>query len=69
MFSKYLVYNKHKINLNFIYLSQNCLLILICKILKRKWILFAKRYIDVEDKKVLILLKDILLLKFKLNIN
>ncbi len=52
MFSKYLVYNKHRVNLNFIYLLQNCLLILICKILKYKRILFARRYIDIEDKEI-----------------
>ncbi len=52
MFSKYLVYNKHRVNLNFICLLQNRLLILICKILKRKRILLAKRYINVNDKEI-----------------
>ncbi len=52
MYSKYLVYNKYKVNLNFIYLLRNCLLILICKILKYKRILLAKKYIDVEDKEI-----------------
>jgi len=53
MFSECLIYNKHKINLNFIYLSQNRLLIfLICEILKRKKILLAKRHVDVEDKEI-----------------
>ena len=52
MFNKYLIYNKHKINLNFIYSLRNCLLILICKIFKRKRILYAKRYEDFEDKKI-----------------
>jgi len=53
MLSECLVYNKHKINLNFIYLSQNRLLIfLICEILKCERILLAKRHIDVEDEKI-----------------
>jgi hypothetical protein len=52
MFSKYLIYNKHKVNLNFIYLLRNRLLILICEILKRKKILLARRHVDVEDKKI-----------------
>ncbi len=53
MFSECLIYNKHKINLDFIHLSWNRLLIfLICEILKRKKILFAKRYIDVKDEEI-----------------
>jgi len=53
MFSKYLVYNKYKINLNFIHLSRNRLLIfLICKIFRRKKILLVKKYIDIEDKEI-----------------
>jgi len=50
MFSEYLIYNKHKVNLNFIYLLQNRLLILICKNFKRKRIIFTRRYIDVKDE-------------------
>ncbi len=52
MFNKYLIYNKYKINLNFIYLLRNCLLILICKILKYKRIFLAKKYINIEDKEI-----------------
>jgi len=53
MFNEYLVYNKYTINLNFIYLSQNRLLIfLICEILRHKRIFLAKKYIDVEDEKI-----------------
>ena len=69
MFNEYLVYNKHRVNLDFIYLLRNRLLILICEILKRKKILLARRYIDIENKKLLILSKNILLLRFKLNID
>ncbi len=52
MFSEYLVYNKYKVNLNFIYLLRNCLLILICKILRHKRILFVKKHKDFENKKI-----------------
>jgi len=53
MFNECLVYNKYGINFYFIYLSRNCLLIfLICKIFKRKKILLAKKYIDVEDEEI-----------------
>jgi len=53
MFNKCLIYNKHKINLNLIYLLRNRLLIfLICEIFKRKKILLAKRYISVKDEKI-----------------
>ena len=71
IFSKYLVYNKYKVNLNSIYLLQNCLLILICKILRYKRILFVRKYIDFENKKInnTTLLINILLLRFKLNID
>ncbi len=51
MFNKYLIYNKYKINLNFIYLLRNRLLFLICKIFKHKRIFLVKRYKDFEDKK------------------
>ncbi len=63
MFSKYLVYNKHKVNLNFIYLLQNCLLILIYKIFKYKRIFFAKRYKDFEDKKIDNIIKKYIVIK------
>ncbi len=52
MFNKCLIYNKYKVNFNFIYLLQNRLLILICDILRYKRILLARRYIDVEDKEI-----------------
>ncbi len=52
MFSEYLVYNKHKVNFNFNYLLRNRLLILICKIFKRKRILFIKRYKGFKNKKI-----------------
>jgi len=52
MLNKYLIYNKYKINLNSIYLLRNCLLILICKILKYKRILLAKKYISIEDREI-----------------
>ncbi len=52
MFNKYLIYNKYKVNLNFIYLLQNCLLILIYKIFKYKRIFLARRYKNFEDKKI-----------------
>jgi len=52
MFSECLIYNKHKVNLNFIYLLRNYLLILICKILKRKRIFLVKKYKGFEDKKI-----------------
>jgi len=52
IFSKYLIYNKYKVNLKFIYLLQNCLLILICKILKYKRIFFVKKYKDFKDKEI-----------------
>jgi len=71
IFSKYLVYNKYKVNLNSIYLLQNCLLILVCKILRYKRILFVRKYIDFENKKInnTTLLKKKLLLRFELNID
>jgi len=50
--NKYLVYSKYKINLKFIYLLRNCLLILIYKILKYKRIFFVKRYKDFKDEKI-----------------
>ncbi len=52
MFNKYLVYNKHKVNLNFIYLLRNGFLILVYKIFRRKRIFLVRRYIDVEDEKI-----------------
>ncbi len=52
MFNKYLIYNKHKVNFNFIYLLRNRLLILICKNFKHKKILFVKRYKNFEDEKI-----------------
>ncbi len=52
MFNKYLVYNKHKLNLNFIYLLRNRFLILVYKIFRRKRIFLVRRYIDVEDEKI-----------------
>ncbi len=52
MFSECLVYNKYRVNLNFIYLQRNRLLILICEILRRKRILLARRHVDVEDEKI-----------------
>ncbi len=52
MFNECLVYNKYRVNLNFIYLLRNRLLILVCKILRRKRILLARRHIDVEDEKI-----------------
>ncbi len=63
MFNEYLIYNKHKINFNFIYLLQNCLLILICKILKRKKIIFAKRYVGVEDEKIANIIERYIVIK------
>ncbi len=52
MFNKYLIYSKYKVNLNFIYLLRNCLLILIYKIFKYKKILLVKRYKDFKNKKI-----------------
>ncbi len=52
MFSKCLIYNKYKINLNFIYLLRNRLLILICKNFKRKRILLARRHKNFRDEKI-----------------
>jgi hypothetical protein len=69
MFNKYLAYNKYRVNLNFIYLLRNCLLILICKTLKCKRILLAKRYIDVEDKEIANTIERYIALGFELNID
>ncbi len=63
MFNKYLAYNKYRVNLNFIYLLRNCLLILICEILKCKRILLAKRYVDVEDKEIASIIKRYIVIK------
>ncbi len=52
MFNEYLVYNKYKVNLNFIYLLRNRLLILIYKILKLKRFFFVKKHKNFEDKKI-----------------
>ncbi len=52
MFSEYLIYNKHKVNLNFIHLLRNRLLILICKIFRHERILYARRHKDFEDEKI-----------------
>ncbi len=62
MFSKYLVYNKYKVNFNFIYLLRNCLLILICKILKYKKKI-VKRYKDFKDEKVDNIIKKHIVIK------
>ncbi len=63
MFNKCLVYNKHKLNLNSIYLLRNRLLILVCKILKYKRIFFARRYIDIEDEKIANIIKRYVVIK------
>ncbi len=63
MFSEYLIYNKYKVNLNFIYLLRNRLLILICKILKYKRILLAKKYKDFEDEKINNTIKKYIIIK------
>ncbi len=63
MFNKCLIYSKHKINFNFIYLLQNCLLILICKILKYKKFFFVKRYKDFKDKKINNIIKKYIVIK------
>ncbi len=63
MFNKYLIYNKHKINLNFIYSLRNCLLILICKIFKRKRIFFAKRHKNFKDEKINNIIKKYIIIK------
>jgi len=72
MFSKYLVYNKYKVNFNFIYLLRNCLLILICKILKYKKKI-VKRYKDFKDEKVDNIIKKHIVIKiwikYRLNLN
>ncbi len=62
MFNKYLIYNKYKINLNFIYLLQNCLLILICKILKYKK-KFVKKHKGFEKKKIDNIIKKHIVIK------
>ena len=73
MFNKYLVYNKYKVNLNFIYLLQNFLLILICKILKYKRIFFVKNYVYFENKKINSIIKRYIVIKiwikYKLSLN
>ncbi len=63
MFNEYLVYNKHRVNLDFIYLLRNRLLILICEILKCKRILFAKRHIDVKDKEIANIIERYIVIK------
>ncbi len=63
IFSEYLIYSKHKVNLNFIYLLQNRLLILICKILKRKRIFLVKKYKDFEDEKINNIIKRYIVIK------
>ncbi len=72
-FSKYLVYNKYKVNLNFIYLLRNCLLILVYKILKYKRILFAKKYINIKDKEIANTIKKYIAIKiwikYRLSLN
>ncbi len=73
MFSKYLVYSKYRINLNFIYLLRNCLLILICKNFKYKRIFFVKKYKDFKDKRINNIIKRYIAIKiwikYKLNLN
>ncbi len=63
MFNEYLIYNKHKINLNFIYLLQNRLLTLICKIFKHKRIFFAKKHKDFKDEKIDNIIKKHIVIK------
>ncbi len=63
MFNKYLIYNKYKVNFNFIYLLRNCLLILICKIFKHKRIFFAKKYKDFKNKKINNIIKRHIVIK------
>ncbi len=46
------MYSKYRINLNFIYLLRNCLLILICKILRYRRIFLVKKYKDFKDKEI-----------------
>ncbi len=73
IFSKYLIYNKYRVNLNSIYLLQNCLLILICKILKYRKILFVRKYRDFENKKIDSTIEKYIAIKiwieYRLNLN
>ncbi len=63
IFSEYLVYNRYKVNFNFIYLLRNCLLILICKILKYKRIFFVKKHKDFKNKKINNIIKKYIAIK------
>ena len=63
MFNECLVHNKHKVNLNFIHLLRNRLLILICEILKRERILLVKRHVDVEDEEIASTIKRHIVIK------